>query len=106
MGNLKESIILNENCFEYLSIDEIINMRCELEILEGDGIIVFVFLNEWNKFIGNKVCFIYNVKDGLRIKNWNYDNNWFLNDIIEKFNIGCIILSKYYNIENKYVIWI
>ncbi len=39
-------------------------------------------------------------------KNWNHDNNWFLNDTIEKFNTGCTTLSKHYNIENKYVIWI
>ncbi|AVD34531.1 sialate O-acetylesterase [Clostridioides difficile] len=106
LGNPKESVIPNENCFEYLSTDEIINMRCELETSEGDGTIAPAFSNEWNKLTGNKVCFIHNAKDGSRIKNWNHDNNWFLNDTIEKFNAGCATLSKHYNIENKYVIWI
>lgn len=106
VGNAAESVIPNENCFEYLSSGEIINMRTVLETSEGDGTIAPSFANGWNEFSGNKVCFIHEAKDGSRIKNWNHDANKFLDDAIDKFNNGCLEIEKKYEIGNKYVIWI
>lgn len=106
VGNPCESIIPNNNCFEYLSSNDVINMRCVLEASEGDGTIAPAFSNRWNELTGNKVCFVHEAKDGSRIKNWNHDSNWFLNDAIEKFNKAIIKLSEEYTIGSKYVIWI
>lgn len=106
VGNPKDSEIPNENCLEYLRSGEIIKMRCVLESSEGDGTIAPAFSNNWNSMTGNKVCFIHEAKDGSRIKNWNHDANQFLNDAIKKFNEGCTKISKKYEIENKYAIWI
>lgn len=106
VGNAAESVMPNENCFEYLSSNEIIKMRRVLEKSEGDGTIAPAFSNRWNELTGNKVCFIHEAKDGSRIKNWNHDNNCFLNDAIKKFNNACKKLSKSYKVGNKYVLWI
>lgn len=106
VGNPKDSVIPNENCFEYLSDGKIINMRTILEESEGDGTIAPAFSNKWNELTGNNVCFIHEAKDGSRIKNWNHDANQFLNDAIYKFNKGCETIAKQYKIENKYAIWI
>lgn len=106
VGNACESVIPNENCFEYLSNGEIINMRTVLETSEGDGTIAPAFANGWNEKTLNKVCFIHEAKDGSRIKNWNHDANKFLNDAINKFNNGCKTIENQYKICNKYVIWI
>lgn len=73
IGNHKESVIPNENCFEYLSHGDIINMRTVLENSECYGTIAPAFANEWNKLTGNKVCFIHEAKYGSKIKNWNHD---------------------------------
>lgn len=106
VGNACESVIPNENCFEYLKNGDVIRMRTVLEASEGDGTIAPAFANEWNRLTGNKVCFIHEAKDGSRIKNWNHDANRFLDDAILKFNSGCETLDKEYEIGSKYVIWI
>ncbi|GAA0862110.1 sialate O-acetylesterase [Paraclostridium tenue] len=106
VGDKTYSEIPNENCFEYLSNNEIIKMRCELEKSEGSGTIAPSFSNRWNEVTKNKVCFIHEAKDGSRIKNWNHDANKFLDDAIIKFNKGVKLINEKYKITNKYVIWI
>ncbi|RDY28958.1 hypothetical protein CHL78_003280 [Romboutsia weinsteinii] len=106
VGNSNESVVPNDNCFEYLNCNDVINMRCVLESSEGDGTIAPSFANNWNRLTGNKVCFVHEAKDGSRIKNWNHDANWFLNHAIDKFNKAVLKVSEEYIIGNKYVIWI
>lgn len=106
LGNANESEIPNENCFEYLENNEIINMRYILEKSEGSGTIAPSFSNRWNQLTGNKVCFVHEAKDGSRIKNWNHDSNRFLDHAIDKFNKCIEKLNKEYEVVNKYAIWI
>ncbi|MGL5245177.1 MAG: sialate O-acetylesterase [Sarcina sp.] len=108
-GNPEESVIPNEHCYEYLKSitgEAVIPMGVTLQISDGCGTIAPAFSNRWNELTGNNVCFIHYAVDGARIKNWNHDKFFLLNEAIEKFNKGIERVSKNFEINKRYAIWI
>ncbi|MPQ42665.1 sialate O-acetylesterase [Clostridium tarantellae] len=108
-GNPEKSVLPNKNNYEYLKSitgEAVIPMGVTLQISDGCGTIAPAFSNRWNELTGNDICFIHYAVDGSRIKNWNHDKFFLLNEAIEKFNKGIERLSKDFEINKKYAIWI
>lgn len=106
MGNKNESVLPNENVFEVLSNGTIINMKTTLETSGGKGCIAPAFANMYNSMTKRKVVIIHFAKDGSRIKNWNHDFSFLLDECIKRFNNACEVVSQKYEINSKYAIWI
>lgn len=91
---------------EYLDTDEFIPMREFLELSRGNGTIAQNFSKIWYERTKEKICFIHFAVDGSLIKNWGSDRYNYLNDALLKYDKAIEKLSKVYNINKKYALWI
>lgn len=109
-GNPEKSILPDGHSYEYLENftgSALIPLYITLQRSEGRGTIAPSFCNKWYALTGNEVCIVHYAVDGSRIKNWNHDNNFFLQEALEKYH-HCLksLQEKQILIGKKYAVWI